>query len=378
MVMSRTNCCVVDCANTYKNCPPGTKFFSFSSRPCLQHQRECWVHSVQRVNADGTEWRPAKWSRICSVHFVGGKPSTDPSSPSYAPTIFPPAYRKLPKIVEDVKFRNQRWRKRTHDTAFSMEGTASGSLSCEADEEEHKPEALSPPPLDDTDISGKLEISTQTDGHSCSVPASCIVLSCHFYSNSSEASVQCSQIFAPQKKTRERGTGTINVDHLHPRGFNGYESVSSEDEHGEVLKDLTGVTVVSFAVLLRMLTQAKTAGAMEITLGSQLVLFLMKMKHGLTFAALGALFSVHRTIASRTFYAILDTLHSKTRKWLSWLPKDAVQEAIPLSFREKYPTCRVIIDCTEVSIEKPPIFTFTFTAWSGEHERKWQREQISR
>lgn len=177
--------------------------------------------------------------------------------------------------------------------------------------------------------------------------------------------MQCSQIFAPQKKTRERGTGTINVDHLHPRGFNGYESVSSEDEHGEVLKDLTGVTVVSFAVLLRMLTQAKTAGAMEITLGSQLVLFLMKMKHGLTFAALGALFSVHRTIASRTFYAILDTLHSKTREWLSWLPKDAVQEAIPLSFREKYPTCRVIIDCTEVSIEKPPEVKEQVDCWSS-------------
>uniref|UniRef100_A0A090XF76 Putative dde superfamily endonuclease n=2 Tax=Ixodes ricinus TaxID=34613 RepID=A0A090XF76_IXORI len=91
----------------------------------------------------------------------------------------------------------------------------------------------------------------------------------------------------------------------------------------------------------------------------------MKMKHGLTFAALSVLFSVHRTTASRTFYAILDTLYTKTQGWLVWFPRDVVQETMPPSFREKYPTCRVIIDCTEVPIEKPPELSEQINCWSS-------------
>lgn len=106
--MSHTNCCVVNCFNTYANCPPGTKFFRFSQRVCLHDQRAQWIRSVRRVNADGTQWQPAKWSRICSAHFVGGKPSTNPWSPSYAPTIFPPAHRKKTAGAEDRELRYQR------------------------------------------------------------------------------------------------------------------------------------------------------------------------------------------------------------------------------------------------------------------------------
>lgn len=106
--MSHTNCCVVNCFNTYANCQPGTKFFRFSQRLCLHDQRAQWIRSVRRVNADGTQWQPSKWSRICSAHFVGGKPSTNPWSPSYAPTIFPPAYRKKTAGPEDRQLHYQR------------------------------------------------------------------------------------------------------------------------------------------------------------------------------------------------------------------------------------------------------------------------------
>ncbi|CAN7982908.1 unnamed protein product [Ixodes hexagonus] len=208
-------------------------------------------------------------------------------------------------------------------------------------------------------------VATQTDADGCSLPSSCIVLSCVLHSHDSEASVQCSHIPAAQKETSEKGIEAVNVDQLQPREFNGYESVSSDDEHSEVLKDLTGVSAACFAVLLGMLTQFRTPRATGITLGSRLLLFLMKMKHGLTFAALGVLFSVHRTTASRIFYAILDTLYAKTQGWLVWFPRDVVQETMPPPFRDKYPTCRVIIDCTEVPIKKPPEVSEQINCWSS-------------
>lgn len=79
------------------------------------------------------------------------------------------------------------------------------------------------------------------------------MLSCVLHSHDSEASVQCNHIPAPQKETSEKGIGTVNVDQLQPRGFNGYESISSHDEQSEVLKDLTGVSAACFGVLLGML-----------------------------------------------------------------------------------------------------------------------------
>ncbi|XP_064472587.1 uncharacterized protein LOC135387167 [Ornithodoros turicata] len=325
--MSNTNCCIVNCSNTYKNCPPGTKFFCFSRRPCLQDQREKWIRSVRRINADGTQWQPARWSRICSAHFVGGQLSTDPSSPSYAPTIFPPSYRRWSTVFQDRASRYQRWRTRGCD-----EGVDSPHSSTTANEGQQQ----DGPPDEDmefdecaTDVYRTEEVSTQTDESGSGVTASGVFLSCLLNSTYCEASVQCNHLPVPQKETRERGTETINVDQLQPRGFRGYESVMPETDGGEVLKDLTGTSAACFAVLLGLFTQSRTPRMTDISLESRLLLFLMKMKHALTFAALGALFGVHRTTASRTFYSILDTLYAKTQGWLMWFPRDVVQETMP-------------------------------------------------
>ncbi|XP_037499377.1 uncharacterized protein LOC119373422 isoform X2 [Rhipicephalus sanguineus] len=180
------NCCVVGCTNRYKKCPPGTKFFSFPARPCFIHQRERWIRSVRRVNEDGTAWQPTKWSRVCSQHFVGGKPSTDPASPS--------------------------WRKRSR-----LPGTLSdpGSIILHIDvgEDESVSSTISPcdwneelgsipdtPPLGDENELSTHEVSTQADEGSPHVPAMFVSLSCLLDSCASEASIQCSHIPMPQSE----------------------------------------------------------------------------------------------------------------------------------------------------------------------------------
>ncbi|XP_064462124.1 uncharacterized protein LOC135372447 [Ornithodoros turicata] len=84
-----------------------------------------------------------------------------------------------------------------------------------------------------------------------------------------------------------------------------------------------------------------------------LLLFLMKFKLGLSFSALGVLFGIHRTTAMRHFYAVLKCLTQETRGWIFWPSAAAVRSRLPKAFREKYPNCRGIIDCTEVPICKP-------------------------
>lgn len=79
----------------------------------------------------------------------------------------------------------------------------------------------------------------------------------------------------------------------------------------------------------------------------------MKIKTGLTFSALGVLFSVHRTTISVIFYEILQQLASATRNLVFWPDIDAVQETMPGCFLPDYSKTRVIIDCTEFRIDIP-------------------------
>ena len=56
---------------------------------------------------------------------------------------------------------------------------------------------------------------------------------------------------------------------------------------------------------------------------------------------------------SRVWITWLDFLYSKFRPYPIWLTKSASLKTMPTSCKDMYPTSRVIIDCTEIYIEKP-------------------------
>ena len=49
---------------------------------------ENWAKAINRINPDGTLWKPSEFSLICSDHFVSGRPSDDPTNPDFVPSIF--------------------------------------------------------------------------------------------------------------------------------------------------------------------------------------------------------------------------------------------------------------------------------------------------
>ncbi|XP_029968250.1 uncharacterized protein LOC115403488 [Salarias fasciatus] len=76
------NCVAVGCTN-YRGKKAALSFHRF---PADGERRERWTAALRRAN--GRHWRPARNSRICNEHFVGGTISNDPVSPAYIPTIF--------------------------------------------------------------------------------------------------------------------------------------------------------------------------------------------------------------------------------------------------------------------------------------------------
>ncbi|KAM7308042.1 uncharacterized protein ISCGN_011677 [Ixodes scapularis] len=132
-------------------------------------------------------------------------------------------------------------------------------------------------------------------------------------------------------------------------GFLGFESLKSS-EH--TLQDLCGVTMTVFSLLLS-LTPATRYRKSDISAEDKFTLFPMKLKLGISFTALVALFSVHKTTASRTFKALLDILSVRLERWVFVPARDIIKESLPPAFKTHYPGCTFIIDCTEIRTETP-------------------------
>ncbi|XP_077525628.1 uncharacterized protein LOC144137580 [Haemaphysalis longicornis] len=132
--------------------------------------------------------------------------------------------------------------------------------------------------------------------------------------------------------------------------FSGYESVK---DCSVAMRDLCGVTLEVFALLLSLLPAASERSC-DVPVCDRLVMFLMKLKLGITYSSLAILFSVSRKTVSRHFHGTLRTLSTATEKWIFRPPTNVLIATMPDCFKVHYPGCTMIIDCTEVATEKPP------------------------
>lgn len=139
----------------------------------------------------------------------------------------------------------------------------------------------------------------------------------------------------------------IEIDtHNKVRGFYGFSSIDGDEK----LNFLSGVNFAVFNLLLKVLPKSKS---MKISRENKLLIFLMKMKLGLTFASLSVIFDVHQTSISRTFLSVLDALHVGLEDFVRWPARHVVEHLLPDAFKKNYPKCRAIIDCSEIRIEHP-------------------------
>jgi len=133
----------------------------------------------------------------------------------------------------------------------------------------------------------------------------------------------------------------------------GYSIVS--DKKTDLIR-LTSVKPEIFELLLALIPE-EPIRCNTIQPQDKLLICLLKLKLGISFGAISAFFNCHYSTVSKIFSLTLQTLCEKTRSWLFWPSKDAVQETMPDCFRMLYPSCRVIIDCSEVKTERPSTIT---------------------
>ncbi|XP_064472865.1 uncharacterized protein LOC135387697 [Ornithodoros turicata] len=307
---------------------------------------------------EGGNWQPTANSRICSKHFIGNKKSDETDSPSYNPTIFPDVYRKsnASGIAERHERRKRRSRIRS-DYADDVKAVPELNLSVSGDHQnssdsETSQMDLSEPKHSCTPVGiTSAEVGTMTEDEPPTFgPLAAFVTCCDGADASTYVSHKELKTVATDTqdlvRTEDSACGTPYKDPF----FGGFKSVNEDERR---LHALTAVSCQVFALLLSLLPDVARK-TNELSLHDKLLLFLVKLRHGVPFSFLAVMFSVHRTTASRIFKTVLECLQGATRKWLFWPSRFAVQATMPPSIRLHYPSCRVIIDCTELRTEMPP------------------------
>ncbi|XP_037498213.2 uncharacterized protein LOC119371824 [Rhipicephalus sanguineus] len=89
----------------------------------------------------------------------------------------------------------------------------------------------------------------------------------------------------------------------------------------------------------------------------------MKLYHGLTFSLLLVLFGIHRTTVSNIFKDSIVILASILQHAVFWPSKNAIVNCLTVYFKQ-YRDTRMVLDCTEIEIERPKDLVSTLLTYS--------------
>ena len=103
----------------------------------------------------------------------------------------------------------------------------------------------------------------------------------------------------------------------------------------------------------------------SLSLEQEFFLVLVSLRLGLLGVDLATRAGMSQSQMSRIFITWIDFLHSRLRQYPIWPTRECVNETMPQSFSELYPTTHVIIDCSELFIETPSSFRTQSATYSS-------------
>ena len=97
----------------------------------------------------------------------------------------------------------------------------------------------------------------------------------------------------------------------------------------------------------------KQGRPITLTPSEEFFLVLCRLRQGFSQIHLAHLFKISQSTVSRIFISWINFMYLKLGQINIWPSRKVVNESMPEAFKEKYPSTRVIIDCTEVRCQMP-------------------------
>lgn len=157
-------------------------------------------------------------------------------------------------------------------------------------------------------------------------------------------------------------------------------SIEQLEENAEMIKYYTGFQGYDhFIYLFQGLGPA--ANNLEYktrSLGpkNELLLTLIKLRQDKDDVELGFLFGVSKTTAGRVFHTWLNFMYYQFKEIKIFQSKETVQEHMPRGFKNQFPNTRIILDATEIPIEKPSNVADQRSTWSSYKNRNTLKAMI--
>lgn len=111
----------------------------------------------------------------------------------------------------------------------------------------------------------------------------------------------------------------------------------------------------------------------KLVVEEHLFLTLMKLRQGKDDFELSTMFSISESTVRRIFMIWLNFLYYQLKDLKIWPSSQAIQDTMPRNFKEKFPTTRVILDATEIPIQKPNnliLQSATFSSYKNQNTVK--------
>jgi hypothetical protein len=111
--------------------------------------------------------------------------------------------------------------------------------------------------------------------------------------------------------------------------------------------------------------QKRPGTTRKLSLLQEFVLTLMRLRLGIDTVTLSHWFGISKSQVSKIFATWINFLNQVLGVLIKWPSREKVQKHMPLAFKLKYPKTRVIIDCTEMYVQRPKNPTAQSKTWSN-------------
>ena len=390
-------------------CEPPFKLFPFPTIKKNSDARKRWIKLLKRQDLRGKLWEPKPSSRVCSAHFVSGKPTDDNPDPvlklGYQSPVSSLRRRKLPtERTPPLPLKRSR-KSETHetvtDTDFANPSTSRvGGHEFPSTATKHKKS------VDDTSIGSESMGDFGPNANDTKQSNKSHIFSDHGYCYGWQDMAKPDFCFKEnclkEKHTKAEELRKLRdyINELEQKLEQCRSKIKANENKGlrytdlrkdATVRQLTGIpTRGAFDKLFCLVnknvkkvnfwvgptrsvkkgrnfkrTPKKFGPQRVLSKKDEFLLTLMKLRLGSTSADLAQRFGIGPTTVSNVFTTWIKIL-SKELGFLVYNPsKDVVKKTLPAKFKKPgYSNVRHIIDCTEIFIETPSNPTVRAATWS--------------
>ncbi|XP_022183201.1 uncharacterized protein LOC111042812 [Myzus persicae] len=322
-----TLCSVFDCVNKTTNkqfsfyrFPKARKNVASDINALLLAQRKSWLNALHRSDVTDIQ---LDHMRICSLHFKMGKPAhySDTKNPDWTPTLKMGYIKNSGKATTPNLQRYKRAEKRLLLKPKQLFEESPKNNFNEQHNEEINDEIIN----DETGISCNTELTM--------------------------ANISGLELLKDKCDQLEREVNYFNF------------SENTFLNRPTMFTYYAGLTMDVFKLVLESIKPGLTALNQRLTEFQKLLLCLMKLRLNLPFKDLGFRFNITGATASMIFRKVIILLEHMFKRLIHW---PALRSTMPQSFFNVFGnSVAVILDCFEITIEKPSNLKARAQTWSS-------------